>query len=380
MNRRRFITVLAAGGTIALLEGCDTMPASAVAPWNGPKASLADVRLKALSWAMLAPNPHNLQSWLVDVRRPGELRFHVDLTRLLPATDPQSRQILAGCGAFLELFAIAMAGYGQGLEIETLPEGNYSDGAVDSRPFAVARLTPGQTPPVDDPIFQTISLRRSSKVAYTARLPGPAEFAALADAVGGPGVSFGFTSEPARVERLTELAVQGYRTEFATHAAAMESLRVSRIGADAIAAEPSGLAIHGTALWWGRKLGLVTNADLLDPQNPHVRAAIDAIVAEVRQTHAWGWLTTADNSRGAQISAGRAYLRLNLAATRLGLGVHPCSQDLQEFPEMRELYAALHRELGTSLPARGQMFFRIGYPDQSVPPTPRRPVDRILLT
>jgi hypothetical protein len=44
----------------------------------------------------------NLQSWLVDLSTPDEILLRCDLARLLPETDPASRQIMMSHGTFLE--------------------------------------------------------------------------------------------------------------------------------------------------------------------------------------------------------------------------------------------------------------------------------------
>lgn len=110
IKRRGFMLVMGAGGAVVALAGCDTMPFTAVQAWQGPDASEADPRLRALSWAMLAPNPHNLQSWIADVREPGLIKLHIDPTRLLPQTDPPARQTLIGCGATLRFSVIRSSG------------------------------------------------------------------------------------------------------------------------------------------------------------------------------------------------------------------------------------------------------------------------------
>jgi hypothetical protein len=86
---------------------------------------------------------------------------------------------------------------------------------------------------------------------------------------------------------------------------------------------------------------------------------------------AFAWLITPANDRVAQIEAGRAYLRLNLLATRAGLALQPWSQGLQEYPAMQGTLTAIHRALGVAPPARVQMLVRLGYSD-AVPPAPRR--------
>src|SRR5687768_7846701 len=110
LQRRRFLRI-AGGGAIAAtlpLAGCVSAeyPAQAVQAWQGPGAE-PDVRRWILSHAILAPHSHNLQSWLVDLSRPGEIILYCDRTRLLPETDPLSRQIMMSHGTFLELLSLA---------------------------------------------------------------------------------------------------------------------------------------------------------------------------------------------------------------------------------------------------------------------------------
>ena len=134
MKRRSFMPVLAAGGAVIALPGCDTVPAAATAPRSAPGAAETDARLRALSWAQLAPNTHCLQSW------PGLIRLSVDQLRRLPATDPPNRQMLIDCGAFLELLCQAAAQPGQRAEVTLLPEREHAATGVDARPFAAVQL------------------------------------------------------------------------------------------------------------------------------------------------------------------------------------------------------------------------------------------------
>ena len=67
-------------------------------------------------------------------------------------------------------------------------------------------------------------------------------------------------------------------------------------------------------------------------------------------TPAYGWVITDGNTRRDQLAAGRAYVRMNLAATRAGLGFHPNSQSLQEYPEMADKRREVHELLGVRAP------------------------------
>ena len=107
------------------------------------RACQGDPRRKALSFALLAPNPHNRQPWMVDLSRPDEVVLHVDTSRLLPETDPFNRQITIGLGCFLEVMRMAAAQQGYRVDIGALPRGRERHRAGRA-PVARGRLRGGQ--------------------------------------------------------------------------------------------------------------------------------------------------------------------------------------------------------------------------------------------
>jgi hypothetical protein len=100
---------------------------------------------------------------------------------------------------------------------------------------------------------------------------------------------------------------------------------------------------------------------------------MDAVLENCRTAMGHVWMITKGNSREDQIAAGRDWIRVNLAATRAGLGFQPLSQALQEYEEMAILYAETHKTLA---PGGGtvQMLARIGYGPES-PVSPRWPLE-----
>ena len=377
MDRRRFLEVMTVAGATTVLAACDRMPTSAIAPWQGPPAGTADPRMRMLSWAVLAPNSHNLQSWQVDISPADGMLLYADPTRLLPQTDPFGRQILVTLGGFLELLDIAASAEGYRTDIALFPEGVFPADRLDARPVASVKFARDAARAVD-PLFAVIPNRRSSKVAYDTARPVPAVvIAAVGKASARPGLSYGATSDAARVREIGALAAEGYRVEFISPAKMQESLDVLRIGAAEIAREPSGITLHGPLAWWGTRLGLLKREAMSDPSSTGFKRQLESRMALMYATPTWIWIDSDDDSRATQVEAGRAYLRLDLAAAAAGVAIHPNSQVLQEFVEMQPLYARFHETVGVTAPRRVQMLARLGYAD-AVPPTPRRPVERIL--
>ncbi len=69
MKRRSFIRLIGlgiAGATLtSTLSSCSAGDEKLDYGWNGPNESESDIRLKVLAYAILAPNPHNIQPWLI---------------------------------------------------------------------------------------------------------------------------------------------------------------------------------------------------------------------------------------------------------------------------------------------------------------------------
>ena len=85
-------------------------------------------------------------------------------------------------------------------------------------------------------------------------------------------------------------------------------------------------------------------------------------------------MVTEANDRVTQVEAGRAYVRVQLAATAHGVAMQPLQQALQEYPEQAQPHAGIKRLLDAGQPGQTvQMWARVGHaPD--VGPAPRRGV------
>jgi hypothetical protein len=201
--------------------------------------------------------------------------------------------------------------------------------------------------------------------------PVPAEALSALGRVAAAPVRVGGTVAPGQVARIRDIAWRAWMIEASTPAAHLESVALMRLGRPAVAADPDGISIWGPGLEEAVAAGQITRDSML-PGGAGYRVMVERYTRMLAATPAYVWLDTPDDGRAGQLAAGRDWLRVNLAATALGLAVHPVSQALQEFPEMREARAAMQAALAPD-GARMQMLARLGYAG-AVPPTPRWPV------
>lgn len=372
LSRRKTLALIGGGTILAAAGGVAwevTRPlTSALAPWDRA-GSYDDPRMNALSWAILAPNSHNIQPWKVDLSEPDTAVLYADLDRLLPETDPENRQITVSLGCFLELMRLAALENGLAVEAELFPDG-WDPAGLDARPVAICRFAPTTEP--RDPLFAAAANRRSNKEPYDITRPVPPEvLARIAQAAQSTRVAV--TAEPGELAEIMALSLRAMEIEIDTPRTFNESVELFRIGRREVEANPDGLEFHGPVFETMRLFGLFTREAARDPESAAFAQGREAVLAPMRTAAAYIWQVTPDNARPSQIAAGRDWLRVQLAATRNGVGFHPLSQGLQEYPEMTGIHDEMHARFA---PQGGtvQMLSRLGY-GPGIGPTPRWPLE-----
>ena len=376
MNKRQFLRIsgggLIAAAPLSSLPGCSSdLPPEAIAAWRPPAADM-DIRRWAISHALLAPHAHNLQSWLVDLDTPDTIVLRLDLRRLLPETDPWSRQLVISQGTFLELLQMAANERGYRADISMFPQGEFDAKTPDSRPTALIRL--GKDDGVKaDPLFAHIFNRHTHRGVYENRIPNAQARQTLADSVKGFPVQLGLvTSEEASMQQHRAIAMDAWRIEMQTPHTLLESYKVLRVGPQEIAQHRDGISLNTPMVRGLVALNLFDRSKPSEPDSFAIKGQISEFNDKMSTTPACVWLSTSDNSRRTQMLCGRAYVRLQLAATALGLRMHPLSQALQEYPEQTNNYKAIHELLvGKDSTATVQMWTRLGYAPVGSP-SPRR--------
>jgi hypothetical protein len=375
MNRRQLLIASGVGGVALLGFGpawCAVrLPKTAMAPWTVDPAPVPDLRLDAMRYAILAPNPHNRQPWLMQLVGADVVDLRCDLSKRLPQTDPFDRQITIGFGTFIELARIAAAERGFAVTVEAFPDGEPSL-RLDDRPVARLRFAEDQTIK-RDPLFGEILRRRSNKEAYDlSKTPSDALLAKI-----------GAEGEVARsVELLSggrEAILDAIKIETATPRTHKESIDLLRIGDREIDANPDGIALNGPKIKIAKLLGMLDRRKMVDPESSAFKAALDQQLSTSGSVPALFWIKTPGNTRSNQLEAGRRYVRANLQATALGLAMHPLSQSLQEYPEVGDPFRKIHQLLGAVGEERIQMLARVGY-GPVINPAPRWPLETHIVT
>ncbi len=368
-SRRKFLKI-AGSSAVILAAGAGGFattrtPHDARAPWT--QAGVGDTPMvKALSYAVLAPNPHNRQPWLVDLKGTEEAVLYCEAERRLPVTDPEDRQITIGLGCFLELLRIAAAEQGYRADVIPFPEGEPAP-RLDQRPVAHIKLI--KDAGEKDPLFAQIPNRRSNKEPFDASRALSSDAAATVQKAASNKVKAAAILDGPAIAKLRDLTWQAFEMEMRTPAALQESIDLMRFGRSEIEANPDGIDLGGVKLELLALTGILTRENMADPSSAAFAEGIKMYRPVIGTSMGFLVISTPGNSRSEQLDAGAAYVRANLAATGIGVGMQPLSQILQEYQEMADLYKAGHDLLAPD-GERVQMLARLGY-GQTIAPSPR---------
>ncbi|MEM9333006.1 MAG: twin-arginine translocation pathway signal protein [Pseudomonadota bacterium] len=372
-SRRGFLKLVGGGAILALGAGSlfvmTRTPSKALEPWKlalGPSVEI-DPRRVVLSHAILSPNPHNRQPWLVDLVGDDEIVLYCDLDRRLPETDPYDRQITIGLGCFLELARLTALEIGMKMHMDLFPDGEAFP-RLDSRP--VARLRLEDTSTDKDPLFAQLFDRRSNKEPFDTMKPVSPNQAEDILSSAEAGAQVGYVLDETQISTLRDITWSALDVEMRTYRTAKESIDLMRIGKQEIEANPDGIDLGGAFMEILSATGQLSRESLLafdetmfEQSQASIRPPLDTAMGYV-------YVKSEGNSRIDQINAGRTYVRLNLKATELGVSMHPLSQALQEFPEVAAQNKRIKEELGVKDDETLQMLARIGFGD-TPQPSPR---------
>jgi len=388
MKRRNFIKVLGLGtGAVAVSSSVISCSSKTTQfsvdnlGWDDPRTQFDDIRLQLIAYAMLSPNPHNIQPWLVKLTGSNSFDLYVDQQRLLPETDPLYRQIHIGQGTFLETLEIAGSGLGYQVNIQYFPQGMYGNHEIENKPVASIELIKNSNIDID-PLFSQVLKRHSNKREYNNQRISSGQKSKLEEMHRQKSISelMILQKHEAKV-KLERILTDAMAIEVGNRKRDLETIKMFRFDDDEVAKYRDGFGVAQSGVTGIRKFiaesfFLSRDATEKDPTS-FGEQAVEMVKKAAESTATFAWLSTASNSRLDQIKVGRDYCRINLHASLMGLVQHPMSQILQEYKDMLPLQNEFKQHFGIATNDTVQMLFRLGTAEATAH-SPRRAVYSII--
>ncbi|MBL8019082.1 MAG: hypothetical protein JNM27_05420 [Leptospirales bacterium] len=383
MTRKKMLLGTGAMLTVPLfLENCTSYGRLAGEHGNEPEANaraqgMSDPILLAINAGITAPNPHNTQAWKFRILSPLAMQLFIDEKRTLPLTDPTFRQIHIGQGTFLEVLSLEAARLGYATRIDLFPEGESTESG--KKPVANVTLVKDQVPDISD-LVRYIGERATNRDDYSGAYLTSADTDALVKAAGARFCEIGFRLQESMKPILPVLA-QGMEIESRSRRLGEESRFWFRFSDAEIQKRRDGIAlpdqgISGIRRWIIETFILGPEPEkFFDPGNTDQFLA--AYSKKIASARGLVFFKTQQNTKRDWVCCGRDYVRFQLAATGAGLKMHPLSQCLQEFAEMKDLRERLAAMLGQKGTEKIQMIARLGRSDYRYF-TPRRSVKEMM--
>ncbi|MBN1378223.1 MAG: hypothetical protein JXA04_03220 [Gammaproteobacteria bacterium] len=303
-------------------------------------------------YAHFAPSTYNSQPWKFRVQQ-NQIWVYADSSRWLKIADSDKREMYLSLGCAIENLQIAADHYSFKSEIKYFPD------PLQPELVAILELYGRESDAqlTDAAMMQAIAIRRICRGHYQ-REPLQASHWALIESCNSDGVYLFSTRQMPQLRgKIAELTPLAYQVLYSDRAYLRErkqsfTYRQADLqGLRALLRRAVPIALSGNP---GKKLGQRDQA--------LIQNAPGLIV-----------LGTQKDSPEMHVKAGRVFQRIGLIASSLGIGTQVHSQIL-EIPELRsELREYTRRQVYPT------MICRIGYSKRKPKPTPRRPLEDVLI-
>lgn len=330
--------------------------------------------LRFIAAGTLAANPHNIQPWSFAF---GErtIDLYDDPARAMPIGDADGRERDAGYGCAIENIVVAARGEGWDAEATGWP---------DSDPAHVARieLTAGRAATERERnLAGAIPRRHSNRGPYASRGIDSATITALTDAA-PDGVDVVWIDDASAMTAIGSLYVEATQAIVDDEQMSKESFSWFRNDRADIDRHRDGLTLDcqgldGFTLFMAKVLPAQSRQD---GDAFWVKTTRDVHTATAR---AYGIIRVPDTSDPhARLAGGRLLQHLHLAATTAGLGFQHMNQVTERIARDQTLgnpgrFAQRWAD-ATGIPTgKSLLAFRIGYPERTANPSPRRALEDI---
>lgn len=393
MQRRSFLkgagalTVLVAGGGVwrAYDQGVFSVgEGPAYEPWQDWRGKSNDGPLVLVRTAILAASPHNTQPWLFKVTS-SWIELYIDTARNVGALDPYLREEHIGIGCALENLMLAAAANGYAATLTLVP-GKLGPIAAKPKPNLVARVDLATGKREESELYDVIPRRHTNRSPYQPGKPIPAHFVNELSTMGSDEANiriFSFTAAADR-KKITEISSAANTELYSDPEVERSSERWIRTKWSDVQKYRDGLTIDAFGL-----SPIVTAASKTMPlwmfRRIASRAQKDAYSGLMMSAPLIGLIAVRDRyDKMDSMRAGRIWQRIHLLATARGLAARPSNEavemvDHERLRAKEPSRAGLLAEITGDAGWQPTFVFYMGYPIRTAPPSPRRPIERVVL-
>ena len=373
------VMLVAAGGVWRAADQrvFSTGEGPAYKPWENWRGDTLEGALALVPAAILASNAHNIQPWLFRIEE-SRIDLFVDRERNDGAADPLRREQYMSLGCALENLILAAQARGYAHQLTLMPEGS------DSTYVARLTLSPGQERPSD--LYEAIPHRHTNRYPYDTGRQVPAGTLDDLDALNDQAdVKVFWFSSPEERKRIGDLTIAATEAFIADEEQSSDSNAWYRHDWDEIQHKRDGITLDASgAPFLLRVVGKIFPESSRE-QNDKTWLTVTKD-KQVPTAAAFGIIAVRDaRDDGQRLRAGRIWQRMHLWATAEKLAMQPLNQineraDREEQLGIEPRFGDALKELLGDPRWQGAFSFRMGYPTETAPESPRRSVDEVVVS
>ncbi len=306
-------------------------------------------------FAVLAPSGHNSQPWQFDARD-NIIDIRADMSRALPASDPNCRQLYISLGCAMENLLIAAEGYRFHYDIAYFPK----DGVAASITFSGSGEQ-GVIEPKSDII--AVTKRHTNRNPYTTKMPEQT-FLQKIKSLGTGNVQITLVSQQTQREKISDIVSEALITTMDNKSFRMELSRYLKPNNT-----NSPIGMTGAGFLMPTAVSFIAPV-LIKFVNVNKLSKKEDVALLKEHTPVFGVISTLADEPKAWLKAGQLYERVAVEAEKGNIKTHPLAAAIETGKYCGQLQNALE------IPSRPQVFFRLGYTDKLVPYAPRLPISK----
>lgn len=342
-------------GVLCILVACAGSPK----PTNDNEP--ATPWLSILDSARYAQNAHNMQSWAFYSVSNNSLTGGLDPERLLPYTDPESRQLILSLGALTEAARLTAAGKNLFLSANWVGptqkpvNGNWPDVLFEWQ------LNEGKAP-YSALQFDALSSATTKYATHTAK-HDIAELEQLARQFSNDLVRFQVIHDETQLNALKLTAKEAFAIEMSTERTARESILNTHYGKKARTQTPYGITLLPN--FTKNKVAFIEFLARVIPQSDasYANQAVKMFNPTVETANVMIAMITKGNTPDVWFESGQTMQALWAEMIARDLSMLPLSQGLQEYPEVAKQLNVLQSQLANK-GERVQMLWSITAPNK----------------